>query len=452
MRLKAYLGLTALVSSVILALAMNRQQGQKEKPNVLLITIDALRPDHLSCYGYKRLTSSYIDGLAKEGVLFTQAIAQSSTTVSSIGTILTSNYMHTHLLSQWGDSLNHGLKTIPGILRSRGYRTFFIGGNKDFLVNLRGFKEGFDAARVPDWGAYKVTERALKFLKLSNNPFFLWVHYMDVHAPYAIPPSYVKIYTGDKFYDRTKTLPIVKNILGWYGYKGIPESLADKHGKINNPDYYIACYDAAISCIDAQVARIVAKLKELGLYEKTLVIITSDHGQMLGEKDLYFNHGWFLYEPLIKVPLIVKYEGVIPKSTTVNTQVSAHLDIMPTILDILKIDIPLTAQGSSLTRVISENKKSAQSIVFAESLFSKCLRTQDWKLIYNTSKKQYGLFNLRDDPDETNNLVTAREAIFESLRPGLDAFIRLDARRPTKDLPYLDERSRERLRSIGYLQ
>ena len=420
--------------------------------NVILISIDALRSDHLSCYGYKRNTSPNIDELAKEGVLFTQAIAQSSHTPPSMNSILTSAMPNEHLLIKWGDFLNPKLPTITKILKSKGYKTIFAGENNNFQKGLHGFSKYFDIF-YQNPSSETITDKIIGFIntECKDKPFFIWVHYMDVHG-YEPSKPFDALFINDEWYDQQKKLPIVKPFPFSYGFGGIPETLAKEKGYIKNPDYYIAQYDGAVRTVDEEIGRLLQNLKDSHLDEKTIIIITADHGEMLGEHNYYFHHGGFLYEPLINVPLIIKCNNDIPSGSVINTQVSAHLDIAPTILDFLKIDIPKTMEGVSLLDIILHKKEYPRQYIFIGEEYS-CIRGNNWKLIYNNTynKKSYKLYNLKEDNQEQNNLVSKEKEMFQFLRQKLDEYKEANYKNNrTKTL--LDEQTKEGLKSLRYVQ
>lgn len=427
--------------------------NQPRKLNVILITIDALRADHLGCYGYKRNTSPNIDKLAKEGVLFTQAIAQSSHTPTSMSTILTSTMPNKHSLYTWGYSLNPNLSTIASVLKSQGYQTIFFVANNNFSTGLHGFTNGFDVFDDKEADAVMLTDKALKFIKeCKNKLFFLWIHYMNVHSPYIPLEQYDKLYINDELYSQQKKLPIVKDSFNEYGYKGIPESLAKQKGGIDNPDYYIAQYDGAIKTIDARVEVILKMLKQYHIDKKTLIIITADHGEMMGEHDYYFFHGAFLYEPLLKIPLIIKYDKIIPKNKVVETPINANLDVAPTILSILRINRVKTFQGRSLLGTILKKNKYYSPYVFSDEGYGvKCIRNTGWKLITSyLCNNEYELYDLKHDPRELNNLVSVEIEKFAYLKQKLDGYKQLGKNKQPK--PILDEVTKKRLKSLGYVQ
>lgn len=425
------------------------------KFNVILITVDALRADHLGCYGYKRNTSPNIDLLAHEGVRFTQAIAASSHTPPSIGSIATSTMPTRHWLLKWGDTLNPGIKTLGEILKSQGYRTVFLGGNTAFSNALHGFGRGFDTFYEHSDDAGTITGKALAFITEGTRPFFIWIHYMNTHVPYASAKPYADLFIDDAFYDKQRTVPIVKPFRDWYGYKGIAEPTARLAGGITNPDWYIAQYDGAIRTVDAQIGRIITTLEEQGLGRKTIIIFSSDHGEMLGEHQYYFHHGYWLYEPLIRIPLIITAHSIVPRSTIVDTQINAHLDMSPTILGLLRIPQAKSMQGKSLAGLIAAKQEyySPYALFVDDSVTQYCIRTDEWKLLCDYYRdKKCELYNLRDDPDELHNQIQEYRKRYFSLKQRLDEAFDEEKKYYRAVPPVLDERTKERLQSLGYVQ
>lgn len=433
--------------------------NRDDKPNVLLVSIDSLRSDHLSCYGYKRNTSPTIDELAKEGVLFSKAFAQSSHTATSLSTILTSTLPHTHSLLEWGYTLNPNLSTIAEVLKSKGYKTMFVGSG---INNLHGFNKGFDIFYVSDNNSHSISSRIIKFFEKNlNKPFFVWVHYFDAHRPYTIsyPPArsyYSNLFINDELYDKEKELPVIvkaghEKISGRHLYfGGIPEELYKKKRRyIVNPDYYIAQYDGAIRAIDNEIGRMLSNLIGLKLDKKTMIIITSDHGELFGEHNYYFFHGCFLYEPLIRVPLIIKYDKIIPRDKVINTQVSAHLDIAPTILDILRIDKAKKMEGVSLLGIILGKEKYPCPYIFSDVGHAvKSIINNEWKLIYTGSDNTgFELYNLKNDSAELNNLVYSEKNKIKFLKQKLDKYKHANFQKPV-----FDEDGKTRLRFLRYIQ
>jgi len=416
--------------------------------NVILITIDALRPDHLGCYGYNRNTSPNIDKLAKEGVLFTQAISQASWT-NALVSLLTSTYPSTHRIEKFGTALDKRLITIAEILKKNNYATA-CSSDRDWIVEnfpdlRRRFDYFLDISETN--GLIKIEEIISWIRKFAKKDFFIWIHFFDYpHAPYLPSPPYNEMFIS---YERQKNIPIGKGI----GIKGfIPAFLVVNN--ITDVNYYISQYDGEIAYCDEQIGRILDELKNLNLDKNTFIIISADHGESLGEHDYYFQHGFYLYDQLLKVPFIIK-GPTIPKAKVINQQVQL-IDIMPTILSILKIKVDIKMEGIDLLPIIfgrNDNQYFAFSEVMDdEGMNLKSIRTREWKLIHNLSTNKYELYNLRTDPGETINLAKIEKEQFEFLKTKLEEWMNRPRPKITPLTKSLDEETKERLKSLGYLQ
>ncbi len=405
----------------------------KPSPNILLITVDSLRPDHLSCYGYSRNTSPNIDKLARQGVIFTQAIAQASWTVPSMASLVTSMYPSTHGIRTWDATLPARILTLAKILKPYGYYSFFCSGHNQTLSEILGLAGGFDEWTTNDdlINAIQVNEYALKFLnKNYKRKFFLWMHYMDVH---------------DHF-----------NKIG----KDQASSLSafEKTENINN-------YDLAIARIDQQIGIIIAELRKLRIDNNTLIIISADHGEEMCEHGICFNHGGFLWDPLIRVPLIMVWKNSLPGNFREPDQVQ-HIDIAPSVCDILKIKQPLSFEGQSLLPIIS-GRKNILRPAFSEHyervgdrkdgawVFTRySIRSNNWKLICNLYPTEEGceLYNLKNDPGELIDLAVPEKAKFEFFLKELEVWRKRNKSKVMPLFKTLNQGTKDRLRSLGYLQ
>lgn len=451
------------VSIISLLFSMQEVEAKEPlRPNIVVITIDALRADHLSCYGYQRHTSPNIDKIAQVGVLFTQAIAQSSHTPPSMCTILTSTLPRRHLVKKWGCFINSKLITFPSVLKSNGYKTIFISSHPTILKGIHGFARDFDVSCEERYTAQDVSNKAAALVEeCIKKPFFLWVHYMDVHD-YSPSDQHRTLYTNDTLFNKQKKLPIVEEFNHTqYGYKGIPRNLACKYGKMNNPDYYISQYDSAIFTVDEQIGALLKKLEGHSVNSGMLVIITSDHGEMFGEHDYYFSHGAFLYDSLLKVPLIIAYKDMLPKQRVIiDEPINAGLDVAPTVLDILKIEEAKTMQGVSLLSMILEGKHYPFLYVLSdEASITDCIRTNEWKLIRyccTAKNKKNEFYNIKKDPGELINLYSQdsdkdKKAAFQFLNTRLNQYVQEGILRNRSEV-VIDEATKKDLRSLGYLQ
>ncbi|MFA5117383.1 MAG: sulfatase [Candidatus Omnitrophota bacterium] len=457
-----------------------------EKPNIVLITLDALRPDHLGCYGYSRNTSPNIDLLAREGVVFEPVIAQGPDTLSSVPSFLTSRYpfVHrrvvgrTHVLYFDPDIIS-----FPRVLRHNGYHTAFINNHPYSIRRMKGITRGFDSyMELEDLYPARATDRALEWIDdHKNESFFLWLYYMAPHGPYHPSLPYSDEFYREGLFKTGERRPIID--LGLPGesgnFGGIPTYVVENN--IDDVDYYRAKYDGKIRVADDQVGRLVAELKRLGLYRKTIVIIMSDHGEGLGEHEDYFVHGLTLYDTALKVPMIIRDPRRLKNHPPADRQLRL-LDLMPTIMEMAGIrGYSRQMEGKSMWESVPEESVRSYSYAFSnveDGLLS--VRTREWKLIHvgreaiNASqgfrskvgdyyKNDYELYDLIKDPGEAHNLLNdpvlaaPQQAIFLELKKVLDGFERDKRsyrRLPSSSAaaPDLSREMKERLKSIGYAQ
>ncbi len=343
---------------------------------IILIVIDTLRADHLGCYGYKRNTSPNIDNLAKEGVLFKYAFSPSSFTIPSHASIFTSKYPSSHTIGfdqTFSGKLNKDVDiTLAEMLSSRDYVTAaFVSSmvlRKDTNLNA-GFNLYDDIMTSHELNRQEqlirdgseTINRALEWAKenLDKN-FFLFVHFFDVHGPYVSPDPYNKVFVNDDFYNIPKYLnQIVSDDLPVGGIPGyqVLNTVRDGDGKLIDFEkdirYYIAQYDGGIRYCDNLIITMLNKIKELGVYDDSLVIICSDHGEALCENNVFFYHGLSVTLDQIAIPLIIKpHKSWNIKRGTVNTPVST-IDIMPTILSLCDYDYrDIGIEGHSLRKML----------------------------------------------------------------------------------------------------
>ncbi|MFH1039270.1 MAG: sulfatase [PVC group bacterium] len=442
------------------------KSNSKQDINVILIVIDALRADHLGCYGYEKETSPHLDALAGRGVLFKNCYTQSTWTKPSVASLLTSLYPSRHGTTLHAQELPGELITIAEIVRDKGYITYGLVMNPN-LKKIFNFDQGFDffddhlmgdklyygvlrqLGQKPPYflrifknrfnthvrdNALLANTNIIPWLKKYNNQnFFVYIHYMDPHAPFTPPPPYNEMF------------PYVKG---------------DKDSRT------ISRYDGEIRFVDVQINTLIGELKSLKIYDKTLIIITSDHGQAFGEHGDY-GHGKTIYQDQLKVPLLIKCPGNFYGGRVVEGPVRS-IDIVPTILDVLDISSDVPWEGVSVLPLIKneKTKKSCGNIYIEENLddtfiLGGVIKNNEWKYILTEKSElrdvekegREELYNLTQDPEELNNLAHLESDVLETMRDFLVSFKnRSPYPAPNPSRVKVNRETVRQLRALGYLQ
>jgi arylsulfatase A-like enzyme len=428
------------------------------KPNILVILIDTLRTDRMSVYGYSRQTTPHLEQLAADGVLFTQAISQASWTKPAVASLFTGMYPRQHGIasSDWGrtdaagqtrvDTLSPKVQTIAEILSNAGYRTAAIGEN-NHLTPKTGFDQGFDYFRMtldPDeyWTrAPETNQLFLRWLKrLGDDSFFAYLHYIDVHWPYRTPPPYSGMYASE---------PSEVD----YNRHGFVPAHNDEPPAEFDPvvlQHMLDTYDEGIRFIDDKVGEIIEDLKQRGVYDQTLIVVTSDHGEEFREHGK-LAHGQSLFDEIVRVPLIIKLpDSDGDKNAQVVTTQVELIDIMPTILH----SIGLSAPEGLFGRHVFSTNLDPEPAAFSELDNRIAMRTSEHKYIYDFDSGTELLYDLISDPAEQENLAAVRPELAEELRGRLFNWIAvvdvgLSVRSEQVEL---DEDSKRRLEALGYVQ
>lgn len=431
--------------------------GCGDKPeNVILISIDTLRPDHLGCYGYSRYTSPAIDRIAAEGVLFTDVSATSPWTMPSHATLLTGLYPNRHGVKTHLNKLQKKTPTLASVLEAEGYNTMAIVSSRSLSPNY-GFDHGFETfesmigwkrdsasiGRIVNRGD-EITDRGIKWLKgRDKRPFFLFLHYYDVHTDLTPKPDYRKMFVRPykgQVKGSTSQLVAMRN-------KNIPLKEAGvRH--LND------LYDAEIRQLDDVLAGLFQHLDESGLAESTLVIITSDHGEEFMEHGSLL-HGRTYFQEVISIPLIMRGPGV-PRGVTIDEPASL-VDVAPTVMKHLGLPILEGNEGIDLRLLWSEERSAnpPDRFLFAEADHMgeeddmyRMVRFKNYKLCYNRLTKKSKLFDLKHDPKELNDLSERERKQFEALMKGIEEFTAGEVTGEEIGLP--SEEELDRLRQLGY--
>jgi arylsulfatase A-like enzyme len=417
--------------------------------NVLLISIDTLRADHMGCYGYARNTTPNIDTFRRDAVLFQTTIAQASSTSFSHGSMFTSLIPQHHGASWTTKSpLKPYVRTMPQILTAHGYVSVSYNGG-GLIAAPFGFDRGF--AIYDSQGDAKFSARVDAGIAwLRDNmvqKFFLFLHSYEVHVPYDPEDRFVRLfedaYAGEL--PRTISPDLVKAI-----NRG--ERRFDGH----DLQHIVNVYDGGIRSMDEGFGKLDRFLHDSGLYDQTLIILTGDHGEELGEREKVAWHSHSLYDEVLRAPLIVKFPRSWQAGAVVEAQVS-HVDILPTVLDVLGIPADSAFVGQSLGRLVTPDRAAVDDdarIVISQRDDGKepltAVRTPHWKLLTRRSFDVNLLYDLQSDPLETHDVAPEHPAVVAAYQ---QAFSRVLATRAVGVLDYtagLNEGTREQLRALGY--
>ncbi len=428
----------------------------KEGPNVVFIVIDALRQDHLGCYGYERNTSPFMDALAKEGVIYKNAYSSSPWTKPSMASFLTALYPNNHRAINSGDMLPESVLTISEIFKNEGCSTFFLGGGNTYLGKRFQFHQGFDSYFNERINAARLTDQFLSLIpKLKKRRFFAYIHYMDTHLPYKQNKYY------DFFVQNKGTHHFEP---GKFSHKDIKRLTISNTLSAADKEYLIALYDGQIRFVDENIGRILSMLKSNHMLNDTLVVVTSDHGEEFWDHD-HFEHGHSLYDELIRIPLIIAGNNVKPSE---RKDPARSIDLLPTVLEI--IDIKANSYKLEEIRLLNKvNRENSEwdHLIFAMGTLrgdeKYCLIHQDRKLIVNTGnktrkakligykkKRKFEFYDITNDPLEKENLTEVEQKKALQMKKVLDEFIKAESMFKSKKA-ILDKKTKERLKSLGYL-
>jgi arylsulfatase A-like enzyme len=440
----------AALLALNVGILIDARVNMPESPNVVLIGIDTWRADHVSSYGYGRATTPCIDEVAEQGAYFTRAFSTTSWTLPSFQSILTGLYVGSHGVINGQYRLAYSHNTLAELLRDRGYTTAgFISGT--YLKKVFGFDQGFDVYEesvtraklmetFQDITSPELTRLVLPWIKRhSNGKFFLFIHYWDPHFDYIPPPPYDQLfdpyYTGDV--DGTN-------------FQYSPRINADMDRR--DLDHIIALYDGEIRWTDFHIGKLLTTLDDLGLMDRTVVVLVGDHGEE------FFEHGFkghrkTLYNEVIHIPLMMRGPG-IRRSGDFDTVVST-VDILPTVLDLLKIDCPTPLDGESLIPIIS-GEATSRHVPWIISELGVHLTTvikDRWKIIQDSNSRSLELYNLFDDPDEARNQISQEAAEARELSQYLGEWLRIRERRTTgAPRAITDRETVNQLKALGYIQ
>jgi choline-sulfatase len=476
-----YGGLAAAALAPSLAPFGCSKRYQSKRPNIIFILIDTLRADRTGLYGYSRDITPAIDTVAAKAVTFDRVIAQSSWTQPSVASLFCSRYpgVHKVLSLKLAQAMRRGraermsvfspsFTTLAEVLRENGYET--AGFIANFLMSsYYGFDQGFDLyadmpyrnQQVGDISGDVLNKEAITWLqrRKTRKPFFLYMHYMDVHGPYYSRPEFHEPLFAqvEKMPTKHKLSKKQKEALGYLATKQAAPIITKYNKLADYLEFWSAFYDAGVREVDQHIAELIADLKDMDLLDDSYVIITADHGEELQEHG-YWSHGYSLHHTELHVPLIMHRPGVLPAGKRIKEMVRL-IDIMPTLLDELGIPAESGMQGRSFKEIIAEDSPAQSVPAFSEAVKKtpqkKSLYLGNWKLIATPGAKTHEFYNIADDPLEQKNIYTQYPTRVRELAGLLTEQMtqnhQLGLKTDTKEIPLTTEQY-ERLKSLGYVQ
>lgn len=463
--------------------------NELEAPSVILVVLDSVRADHLSLYSYERDTSPNLREIAREATTYRNAIAASDFSLPSHASLLTGLYPSQHGAhytqeNPVGQPLAERFSTLAEDLRDGGYSTFAVLANYGYLSPSFGMDQGFQyyeaSARLPFLGsqwpyclrtalkplfqlvvpgpeleatarlATDINRSVFSVIEQSQQagvPFFLFINYMDAHWPYNPPAPYDTRFPGK---DETFT---------WADYLHLEEQVIRGERSVSEVEgrHLISQYDGEIAYLDDHLGQLVQRLKSLGIYDNTMLVITSDHGDAFGERN-FVSHGVSLYQDQIHVPLVIKYPNT-SEETQVNEFVSLT-DVTPTILAAAGVDVPSNLAGRDLHQPPSQDTAEVFSESYPHEHFvglDPRFQRVEWaifvgsqKLIWSTAGKRER-YDLLQDPLEKRNLYGPNDETSLRLEARLKQWLDSVVDDSQQQTP-LDGDALERLKSLGYIQ
>jgi arylsulfatase A-like enzyme len=458
--------------------------SQGARPNAVLVVVDTLRADHLGAYGYERDTSPFLDELSQRGLLFEHAVAQAPWTSSAMASLWTSRYVsetgtharagedgRRHIDKHRASRCDGSLPTLASVLAGAGFRTIAVVAN-EFAGDAFGLLQGFDVRVHRGNTAGEAVDVALRQLgkhlrERPEQPFFLYVHVIDVHAPTDPPMPYRALFRA------ADGKPHARAHERWAYRSAAPGDSPEVDAYI---DHKTALYDGAIAYVDSQIRRLWETLGTLGVGERTFLAVTSDHGEELWDSPDFrakyefdprgigsVGHGHSLLEELLRVPLLLAGPGI--EAARVSTRV-AQIDVAPGLLELLGVEAPAGFRGRSLlATAAAESRRSSSS----EQRDGRPLLSEDIAYGYDAKALYLGrykyiayqdapdrpafLFDLAADPEEKHDLAAERPQIVREMVAALEELTAgLEPAQADRSVPRLDEETERRLEALGYVE
>jgi arylsulfatase A-like enzyme len=451
---------TAWVNPILLLENSSRQTGkmqeakieelrkQNRNANVIVILLDAGAAKHFGCYGYKRNTTPNIDALAKQSYVFDHSYCQAVYTLASTASLMSGLYPYHHRIVARKSRLPSDIFTLAEAFDRGGYETgtFVANGNASGIFGMtQGFREigeVFRDANYTGWGQ-DITKRFSRWL--DNNPnkrFFAYLHYREPHAPFNPPPGWIEKFTDPN-------------------YKGVREASYELRQQMNmgkisatqaDRDYIASLYDANLAYADSQVGEIIQKLKHYKIFDRTILIVTSDHGEAFWEHN-FQGHNSQLYEESMRTPLVIKLSQPVPEKRISNPV--RTIDMFPMLVDLLNFSRKgLHLDGKSYVSYFAGGSADGRDVIsnnLGEHVFAYI--GDQYKYIVSPTYGTEEMYNLQADPLEKNNVVKlepVRAGYYRSQLLGRISQIKKSGRWKVEQA-VIDESARENLKALGYV-
>lgn len=431
--------------------------GSQPPPNILFVSLDTTRPDHLGLYGYSRPTSPNLDRLGSQGLVFDRAVAQMTITNPSHASMFTGLYPHTHEVGENTRRLADDFVTLTEILADRGYRSGGFVSGHPLRQEITGLTQGFDHydSEMKRRRDGEVTvDRALAWLDTVQSaeeeaPYFLFVHFYDAHGPFRYREDLHHMFESQE--------------------PGPPVEFVPQYQRLRAPDgtklrfqnQYIDRYDTALRYQDVHLGRLLERVD----LDDTLVVVTADHGETLFERatQLHLNHGTSVFQEQIRIPLVFAGPGIEPGRTD---RMAETVDLLPTLLGLFgwQPDVPYALQGEDLMAPETADRRATafasnrarttnhadRDYELRNREFIHTVQTEQWKLIRYPGKEEdyLELYDLMADPMELANLSTQEPRVLAGLQQILVGWARDIADEPNADLP---QEELDALRALGYV-
>jgi arylsulfatase A-like enzyme len=435
--------------------------ASEERFNILLISLDTLRADHLTLYGYERDTSPHLKSLAEQGVVFDHAFSQSPKTATSHMTLFTGLYPSVHgieNLSEQNRRLSEEIPTLATLLSRAGYQTEAVVGGGNVAGEL-GFDQGFElyAGSADAEDMFRQAHQVLDRVTGDERPFFVFLHTYEVHDPYVPREEYARMYVDPDYAGEIigSLDELIEQAGGqeyWRQYNAYwsrvdPQSAADAQ-------HLRDLYDAEIRFTDEALAAFVARLEDEGFFEDTIVVVLSDHGEE------FFEHGAVLhntlYQEVLQVPLVFLLPAELGIDAGQRIEAIVRLiDVKPTLLELAGVELPEHLQGRSLVPLMRGAKEESRP-VFSERIKGErrfALQSGRWKYIRKPGGEE--LYDLERDPGEQHNVAAQHEPLLRDLRHQMGQLLQrnegLARELQAGEVFDLDQETREQLEALGYL-